>query len=74
MRALPWRSVGHSTLTRATNNTNSVFAHMPWLPASVRFLRVARQWVQLLVHHEAGQVFLREDRRGSVFMDIITEL
>ena len=46
------------------------FTHLPWMPAALRYLRVARQTVLLLLHRAEGRVFLTLDRRGSFVADV----
>lgn len=36
------------------------FADLPWSPAALRFLRIARQWLLLLLAHPAGRSLLSE--------------
>ena len=55
---------------RAELGAKGCFSHLPWVPAMLRYLRVARQAMLLLLHHPEGRAFLTMDRRGSFVADV----
>lgn len=59
---------------RVETGEKAGFTHLPWMPASLRFLRLLRQWVLVLLHHREGQAFMLSDRRGSIIADVHANL
>lgn len=61
-----------------TEEGKGPFMLLPWVPGSVRFVRIARGWLSLLLHTSEGREFLASDRRGnllqSVAMEVMREL
>jgi hypothetical protein len=59
---------------RCSQDDRGFFAHFPWVPDHVSYLRPACHLYTLLMSHPDGNQFLKTDRRGQLFNEIAAAL
>ncbi|GMI10640.1 hypothetical protein TrRE_jg10745 [Triparma retinervis] len=59
---------------RCSSEQKGFFAHMEWSPKNIKYFTCACRFYEVLLTHDQGKEFLRNDRRGKVFEEIAKEL
>lgn len=59
---------------RCDPGNKGYFAHLPWIPDYVPYIRPACQMYTLLLNHPEGLYFLKTDRRGQLLSEIVSAL